>query len=159
MTGSHAFKGGFELSHGKSVLQRNFQNPNVNFYQRYHNVNGVSVPFQVTLFNTPTDEHDQLNADLGLYVQDTWTRKRLTLTPGLRWEYFNASYPEEGVSVQQQALMIAEGYTAAAALPGADHADVQATSRRASARRTICSATARRRSRQAWPSTTPRFRR
>jgi hypothetical protein len=110
VTGSHAIKGGFELSHGKSVLQRNFQNPAVNFYERYHTVNGAQVPFQVTLFNTPTDEHDQLNADLGLYVQDTWTRKRLTLTPGIRWEYFNASYPEEGVSVQQQALMISEGY-------------------------------------------------
>jgi hypothetical protein len=35
----------------------------------------------------------------------------LTLTPGIRWEYFNAGYPDEGVSVQQQALMIAEGYT------------------------------------------------
>jgi Carboxypeptidase regulatory-like domain len=111
VTGSHAIKGGFELSHGKSILQRNFQNPTVNFYQRYHTVNGASVPFQVTLFNTATDEHDQLNADLGLFVQDTWTLRRLTLTPGLRWEYFNASYPEEGVSAQQQALMISEGYT------------------------------------------------
>jgi hypothetical protein len=111
VTGSHALKGGFELSHGKSVLQRNFQNSTINFYQRYHTVNGASVPFQVTLFNTPTDEHDQLNADLGLFLQDTWTLKRLTLTPGIRWEYFNAGYPEEGVSGQQQALMIAEGYT------------------------------------------------
>jgi hypothetical protein len=110
VTGSHAIKGGFELSHGKSVLQRSFQDPAVNFYERYHTVNGVSVPYQVTLFNTPTDEHDQLNADLGVFIQDTWTRKRLTLTPGIRWEYFNAGYPEEGVSVQQQALMIAEGY-------------------------------------------------
>jgi hypothetical protein len=111
VTGSHAIKGGMELSHGKSILQRDFQNDTINFYQRYHNVNGVSVPYQVTLFNTPTDEQDRLNADLGLFVQDTWTLKRLTLTPGLRWEYFNAGYAEEGVSVQQQALMIAEGYT------------------------------------------------
>ena len=118
VTGSHAFKSGFELSHGKSVLQRNFQNPAVNFYERYHTVNGAQVPYQVTLFNTPTDEHDQLNADLGVYLQDTWTRKRLTLTPGLRWEYFNASYPDEGVSVQQQALMIAEGYTQRPLFPG-----------------------------------------
>ena len=111
VTGSHAILGGMELSHGKSGLQRRWQNPNVNFYERYHNVNGVAVPFQVTLFNTPTEEFDKLNADLGLYIQDTWTHKRLTLTPGIRWEYFNASYAEEGVSVQQQALMLAEGYT------------------------------------------------
>jgi carboxypeptidase family protein len=110
VTGSHAIKGGMELSHGKSILQRRFQNPNINFYQRYRTVNGLTAPFQVTLFNTPTDEYDKLNADLGVYLQDTWTLKKLTLTPGIRWEYFNASYPEEGVSVQQQALMIVEGY-------------------------------------------------
>ena len=111
VTGSHAIKGGMELSRGKSGLQRHFQNPTINFYERYQNVNGVSVPYQVTIFNTPTEEFDHLNADLGLFLQDSWTLKRLTLTPGIRWEYFNASYPDEGVSVEQQALMIAEGYS------------------------------------------------
>jgi hypothetical protein len=110
VTGSHALKGGMELSHGKSGLQRRFQNADINYYVRYRTVNGLTAPFQVTLFNTPTEEFDYLNADLGLYLQDTWTLKKLTLTPGLRWEYFNASYPEEGVSAQSQALMIAEGY-------------------------------------------------
>jgi carboxypeptidase family protein len=118
VTGSHAIKGGMELSHGKSGLQRRWQNTNVNFYERYHDVNGVSVPFQVTLFNTPTEEFDRLNADLGVYLQDAWTLKRLTLTPGIRWEYFNASYPDEGVSLQQQALTLAEGYAPRPLFPG-----------------------------------------
>ncbi len=118
VTGSHAFKTGFELSHGKNGLQRRWQNPNINFYERYRTVNGVTAPFQVTIFNTPTEEFDNLNADLGVYVQDTWTLKKLTLTPGLRWEYFNASYPDEGVSVQQQALMLAEGYAQRPLFPG-----------------------------------------
>lgn len=118
VTGSHAIKLGMELSHGKSGLQRRWQNTNVNFYQRYHDVNGVTVPFQVTLFNTPTEEFDKLNADLGVYIQDTWTHKRLTLTPGIRWEYFNASYPDEGVSVQQQQLMLLEGYQQRPLFPG-----------------------------------------
>jgi hypothetical protein len=117
VTGSHAIKGGMELSHGKSILQRNFQNSSINFYQRYHNVNGVPVPYQVTLFNTPADEYDKLNADLGLFFQDTWTLKKLTLTPGIRWEYFNAGYPDEGVSAASQALMIAEGYAARPLFP------------------------------------------
>ncbi len=110
VTGSHALKGGMEFSRGKNGLQRRFQNPNVNYYVRYRTTNGVTAPFQVTLFNTPTEEFDNMNADLGLYLQDTWTLKTLTLTPGIRWEYFNASYPEEGVPAQAQALMIAEGY-------------------------------------------------
>jgi hypothetical protein len=118
VTGSHAIKGGVELSRGKSGLQRHFQNPAINFYERYHNVNGISVPFQVTIFNTPTEEFDHLNADLGLFLQDAWTLKRLTLTPGIRWEHFNASYPDEGVSVSQQALMIAEGYSPRPLFPG-----------------------------------------
>jgi hypothetical protein len=119
VTGSHALKTGMELSTGKSVLQRRFQDPTVNFYQRYRTVNGVTAPFQVTLFNTPTEEFDSLNADLGLYVQDTWTLKRLTLTPGIRWEYFSAGYPEEGVSVTQQRLMLLEGYTQRPLFPAA----------------------------------------
>ncbi|HZP47188.1 MAG TPA: carboxypeptidase regulatory-like domain-containing protein [Vicinamibacterales bacterium] len=118
VTGTHAIKTGMELSHGKSGLQRSWQNSSINFYQRYHDVNGVTVPFQVTLFNTPTEEFDHLNADLGIYIQDTWTRRRLTLTPGLRWEYFNASYPDEGVSLQQQQLMLLEGYQARPLFPG-----------------------------------------
>jgi len=119
VTGSHAIRTGMEFSHGKSGLQRRFQNPNVNFYERFRTTNGVTAPVQVTLYNTPTEEFDKLNADLGLYVQDTWTLKRLTLTPGVRWEYFNASYDEEGVSVQQQALMLAEGYAQRPLFPGA----------------------------------------
>jgi hypothetical protein len=111
VTGSHAIKTGLELSHGKNGLQRRFQNPNVNFYERYRTVNGITAPFQVTLFNTATEEFDRLDADLGVYLQDTWTLKKLTLTPGIRWEYFRASYPEEGVTPQQQVLMLAEGYT------------------------------------------------
>ena len=118
VTGSHAIKTGMELSHGKSGLQRRWQNSSINFYQRYHDVSGVTVPFQVTLFNTPTEEFDRLNADMGVYIQDTWTHKRLTLTPGLRWEYFNASYPDEGVSVQQQQLMLLEGYQQRPLFPG-----------------------------------------
>ena len=31
-----------------------------------------------------------MNRDSGIYVQDTWTIKRLTLNPGVRVEYYNA---------------------------------------------------------------------
>ena len=33
-------------------------------------------------------------ANLGLYAQDQWTLDRLTLNLGVRWDYFNAAYPD-----------------------------------------------------------------
>ena len=35
-----------------------------------------------------------VNYDLGYFVQDSWTIKRLTLNPGLRVENFNARIDE-----------------------------------------------------------------
>ena len=49
----------------------------------------------VQILNTPSYSEGDVNADLGVYVQDTWTRKRLTLSPGVRWDYFNGSLPEQ----------------------------------------------------------------
>ncbi|MBI3491168.1 MAG: TonB-dependent receptor [Acidobacteria bacterium] len=116
MTGSHAFKTGMELSHGFSVLQQNYQNPKINFIQQFNN----GKPFRVTIYSTPLDEEDRLKADLGIYLQDTWTLKRLTLTPGVRWEYFRAGYNEEGVSVTQQSLLLSEGYAQRPLFPAKD---------------------------------------
>jgi hypothetical protein len=43
----------------------------------------------VTVRTTPYTARERLVADLGLYVQDTWTIKRLTANLGLRWDYLN----------------------------------------------------------------------
>src|SRR5439155_21684501 len=45
----------------------------------------------VDVFNTPVDVHECLNADIGLYAQDSWTRKRVTVNAGVRLEHFNAA--------------------------------------------------------------------
>src|SRR2546430_3259976 len=54
--------------------------------QRYRN----GVPDSVEILNTPLDWTDRLNADLGVYAQDAWTLRRLTVNVGARWEYFNS---------------------------------------------------------------------
>src|SRR5262249_49400129 len=53
--------------------------------------NGVSST--VLIVNTPTSDEVDVNADLGVYIQDSWTRGRWTFSPGLRWDYFNSSVP------------------------------------------------------------------
>ena len=36
-----------------------------------------------------------LNADLGIYAQDKWTLRRLTVTAGVRFDYFNTGIPAQ----------------------------------------------------------------
>src|SRR5258708_9625103 len=49
-------------------------------------------PFSVTVRTTPYTTHERLVADLGVYAQDTWTIKRLTVNAGLRWDYLNNKF-------------------------------------------------------------------
>ena len=44
--------------------------------------------------NTPVANGELLNQDLGIYGQDSWTLKRLTVNAGLRWERLNAQVAE-----------------------------------------------------------------
>ena len=49
----------------------------------------LGQPFQVTVRTTPYTARERLVADLGVYVQDTWTHKRLTANVGLSFDYLN----------------------------------------------------------------------
>ena len=55
----------------------------------------AGVPFQVTILNTPVDYTDKLKADFGIFAQDSWTLKRLTLNYGARWELFAHGVADE----------------------------------------------------------------
>ncbi|OFW19560.1 MAG: hypothetical protein A3H97_24965 [Acidobacteria bacterium RIFCSPLOWO2_02_FULL_65_29] len=91
VTGSHAFKTGFQLGKGGNNLQRSFPN-GLDLYQEYRN----GVPASVVVYNTPQDAAETIKYDLGLYAQDSWKYKRLTLNPGLRIELFNSYIRENG---------------------------------------------------------------
>ena len=80
VTGSHAFKVGFMDQWG---YYRRYNNANADLYQTYNN----STPFRVTVLNTPLEVQENLDANLGLYVQDSWSINRLTLNYGPRWDY------------------------------------------------------------------------
>jgi hypothetical protein len=84
VTGSHALKAGFQWHVGQTW---NMADANADLVQRYRD----GVPDSVIVYNTPARLYNLMGADLGLYVQDSWTLKRLTINPGLRFEYFNSS--------------------------------------------------------------------
>jgi carboxypeptidase family protein len=90
VTGSHAVKTGVQWHFGPT---RSIISANADLVQRYRD----GVPDSVIAYNTPTSAYNRMNADLGIYVQDTWTIKRFTLTPGVRYEYFNSSIQEQSV--------------------------------------------------------------
>jgi hypothetical protein len=91
VTGSHNIKAGVQYQWGKFD---HTYHQNADLYQYYRSAStGIpfSVPSQVNVANTPIELFgENLNADLGLYAQDAWTLKRLTLNYGLRWEYLNS---------------------------------------------------------------------
>ena len=47
------------------------------------------VPFAAELFDKPGEALPRANHDIGLYAQDQWTRRRLTVNLGVRFDYIN----------------------------------------------------------------------
>jgi hypothetical protein len=90
VTGSHAVKAGLQYHIGQSW---NMADANADLVQRYRD----GVPDSVIIYNTPTRSYALMGADVGVYVQDSWTLKRLTINPGLRYEYFNSSAQAKAV--------------------------------------------------------------
>ncbi len=105
VTGSHAFKVGFttqeawhhawyddggpEHGLGAGVVSYTYLN------QTLANGTVVSRPSQIIQYAEPVTFDERLKVNLGLYVQDQWTMRKLTLNLGIRYDYFNAYVPEQ----------------------------------------------------------------
>jgi hypothetical protein len=106
VTGSHTVKAGMQLGKGGNFHQRQIgsvgSGSGHDLYQEYRcaqSVNGVCAarnPVSVVVYNTPQWAKENIKYDLGIYLTDTWTFKRMTLTPGIRWEAFNTEVPAQG---------------------------------------------------------------
>jgi hypothetical protein len=94
ITGSHAMKFGMQIEHGWHTSYT-WVNQNVN----YVFINGV--PNQVVQWTTPQEDFSTMKADMGIYAQDQWTLRRLTLNYGLRYSYFNAGIPAQHIDPTQ----------------------------------------------------------
>jgi Carboxypeptidase regulatory-like domain len=91
VTGSHAFKAGIQYGNGYFFRQRRETADLIQLYR-------TGAPAQVIVHNTPQDSLQLMNADQGIYAQDSWTLGRFTINPGVRFEHFNGSIGERGVA-------------------------------------------------------------
>ena len=94
VTGSHNIKVGTNHEWGDS-RNRLDNRAAMSVLTFVNDAAGVPVANSVTVRNTPTTRLDTLDADSGVFVQDRWTRNRLTLFGGGRFDYFSASYPRQ----------------------------------------------------------------
>ncbi|HKH74440.1 MAG TPA: carboxypeptidase regulatory-like domain-containing protein [Vicinamibacterales bacterium] len=90
VTGTHAFKVGFNRTHGFLEEYQYAMNP-VSY--RFN----LGVPNQITLMNRPYTAKSNMDNDFGLFAQDRWTMDRLTLNLALRFDAFQTSFPEQTV--------------------------------------------------------------
>ena len=93
ITGSHALKAGFNLQRYNLGRPGKYTDPNqINQARSYTFRN--RVPVSVTIWAVPFEilEH---TTNLGVFVQDQWTVKKLTLNLGLRYDSLNGGVPEQ----------------------------------------------------------------
>jgi hypothetical protein len=90
VSGGHNIKAGFQFE--ESYLELEQENGTHNVEYAFNN----QVPVSLTQWATPYRLEAQ-NKDFGFFVQDQWTLRRLTLTYGVRFEYFNGYVPPQHV--------------------------------------------------------------
>jgi len=88
ITGSHAFKVGTEVMYGFGSIDAN---PNFDVAYSFRN----RLPVSLTQVASPYATKFRIWPQVGLYGQDQWTLRRLTLTMGLRFDSLNVSIPEQ----------------------------------------------------------------
>lgn len=80
VTGAHSVKVGFIDQFGD---YRRYNNANADLYQTYQN----GAPLRVTVLNTPLEVQENLDANFGVFAQDSWNMGKLTLNYGVRFDY------------------------------------------------------------------------
>jgi hypothetical protein len=79
VTGSHAVKGGLQLHHGYEWFS---EEPNGGLAYTLRN----GIPTTIFQYANPIEFNTRLSQELGLFIHDQWTIRRLTLTGGLRYD-------------------------------------------------------------------------
>jgi hypothetical protein len=88
VTGAHAIKSGIDLLCGTNTNPNTFNDSGLQY--RFND----GVANQITQFATPYTMAWR-TTEIGIYAQDRWTLRRLTLNTGLRFDYFATSFPPQ----------------------------------------------------------------
>ena len=89
VTGAHALKIGFEDLWGRRDLSQVDNESSLSY--RFNN----GVPNLITQRATPVQQSDILKGELGVFAQDKWTVKQLTVNAGVRFDYFGTRFPDQ----------------------------------------------------------------
>jgi hypothetical protein len=90
VTGSHNLKVGVDQQWGEYVTTNDL---NADLTQIYQN----GIPSFVDVAASPNRVESKLKSELGFFAMDNWRYKRLTADLGLRFDYFNAYQPAQGL--------------------------------------------------------------
>ena len=87
-TGSHALSVGMQFLTGyrREYVESNDRDMNLQVLR--------GVPQRVVVWTTPWRLRDDVNYEIGLFAQDQWTLRRLTLNVGIRMDALKVSTPE-----------------------------------------------------------------
>jgi Carboxypeptidase regulatory-like domain/TonB-dependent Receptor Plug Domain len=88
VTGSHAIKVGMQDMFGTRQFTYGMNNSQYWIFNQ-------GAPLLIYQYAYPVADLEHLKAALGIYAQDRWTLKNLTLNYGLRFDYHNAGVPAQ----------------------------------------------------------------
>jgi hypothetical protein len=90
VTGSHNIKAGLTLMHSWRYATQEPNNSVALFFR-------ARQPFSVTQYATPIEYRETLNYNAGVYAQDQWRLKRLTMNVGVRLDMLKAQVDAQGL--------------------------------------------------------------
>src|SRR4029077_2841755 len=88
VTGTHNVKVGIQDSWGSYRRTRTANRDNLDGLFK-----GAATG--ATILNSPVERFDQVHSDIGVYGQDSWTLKRMTVNYGARYEHLATGFPVE----------------------------------------------------------------
>jgi hypothetical protein len=94
LTGSHTVKIGMRRESGTILFGRE---PNGDQAWTFRG----GIPNSIRMYAGPFRYENHIHPNMGIYAQDQWMYKRLTLTAGLRYDYFTMSSPETSLDAGQ----------------------------------------------------------